>query len=127
MAEDTNEATVVSEAYAAARELLRQAEVDATRLRADADRYVRRREQEVELLIAKARRLLEVAEGRAAAMAAARAAPPAAAADHAPAPTERVAIDLNAGTAGGRLQSELDRLLAHAIGKALDRSFLHGP
>jgi hypothetical protein len=62
-APDTD-AVVVSEAYAAARELLRQAEDDATRMRAGADRYRRQREQEAELIVAKARRLLTMAEER---------------------------------------------------------------
>ena len=60
-AADTD-SSVVSEAYAAARELLRQAEEDAARIRADADRYRRQREQEAELLVGKARRLLTMAE-----------------------------------------------------------------
>jgi hypothetical protein len=64
----TTDPTVVSEAYSTARELLRQAEADAARIRADADRYKRSREQEAELLVAKARRLLTMAEERAAAI-----------------------------------------------------------
>jgi hypothetical protein len=55
---------VVSEAYAAARELLQQAETDAASIRADADRYLRQREQEAEMVVAKARRLLSMAEER---------------------------------------------------------------
>ena len=61
------EAVLVTDAYAAARELLRLAEEDAARIRADADRYRRQREQEAELIVAKARRLLTMAEERAAA------------------------------------------------------------
>jgi hypothetical protein len=60
-------AAALTEAYGSARELLRQAEDDAARIRADADRYRRQREQEAELIVAKARRLLTLAEGRAAA------------------------------------------------------------
>ena len=59
-------AAVVSEAYGAARELLRQAEEDAARIRVEADRYRRQREQEAELIVAKARRVLTMAETRAA-------------------------------------------------------------
>ncbi len=59
---------MVGEAYAAARELLRRAEDDATRVRADADRYLRQRQLEAELVVAKARRLLAIAEERAAAI-----------------------------------------------------------
>jgi hypothetical protein len=54
----------MSETYGAARELIVRAEEDAARIRAEADRYRRQREQEAELLVAKARRLLEVAEVR---------------------------------------------------------------
>ena len=61
------DAAMVSAAYGAARELLRQAEEDAARIRVEADRYRRQREQEAELLVGKARRLLEMAEERAAA------------------------------------------------------------
>jgi len=58
----------VSDAYAAARELLLVAEDDAAQIRTDADRYLRRREQEAELLVAKARRVLTSAEDKAAAI-----------------------------------------------------------
>ncbi|MFL6206108.1 MAG: hypothetical protein ACJ739_12245 [Acidimicrobiales bacterium] len=58
------DSVVVSEAYAAARDLLRHAEEDAARIRADADRYRRQREQEAELIVGKARRLLTMAEDR---------------------------------------------------------------
>ena len=58
----------LDQAFGAARALLAQAQADADRLRADADRYVRQRESEAELLVAKARRLLEAAEAQAAAI-----------------------------------------------------------
>ena len=58
----TGDAVSVSEAYVAARDLVARAEQDAARIRADADRYLRQREQEAELLVGKARRLLELAE-----------------------------------------------------------------
>jgi len=122
----------VSEAFAVARQLLQQAEADAARLRTDADRYARQREQEAELLVAKARRLLEVAEGRAASVSAAARAPQ-------PAPrhllveAQAVAptIDLDplasppdpAEPQPTRIRSDLDRMLADAIAKAFDGSF----
>lgn len=59
---------VISSAFAAARELLSQAEDDAAEVRAAADRYVRQREAEAELLVAKARRVLAAAEARSATM-----------------------------------------------------------
>ena len=65
----STDAALMSEAFSVARELLQRAEEDAARIRADADRYVRQREQEAELLVGKARRLLEVAEQTAASIA----------------------------------------------------------
>lgn len=67
----STEAPGVSEAYGAARALLAEAEAEAVRIRADADRYHRQRSQEAELLVGKARRLLAVAEQRAASLVAA--------------------------------------------------------
>jgi hypothetical protein len=122
---------VVSEAFATARELLRRAEDDAARLRADADRYVRQREQEAELLVGKARRLLEVAEQTAAAIESGavsgrplaprhlRVDPPPAS----PAATVVLDLDAEAADSARQLRSDLDRLLADAIGRAFDRSF----
>ena len=52
--------------FGPARELLERAEADARGARADADRYVRLREQEAEMLVAKARRVLTAAEQKAA-------------------------------------------------------------
>lgn len=110
-------ASEVSDAYAAARELLRRAADDADGIRAEADLYSRRREQEVELLVAKARRLLEVAEEKAAAMAAGGPAPP--------------ALDLDALVAeederAPAVPTALDQLLRSAIGRAVDKSFAVG-
>jgi hypothetical protein len=139
---------VVREAYAAARELLHRAEAQAEQVRSDADRYARRREQEVELLVAKARRLLEVAERRAAAIESAAGhrddAPPPRhlrrEARHGPvraetgptsaAPLPRedadgATLDLDAPDAR-RIRTDLDRLLAEAIAHAVDRSFATG-
>jgi hypothetical protein len=53
-------------AFWAARELLEGAELDAGRTRAEAARYARQREQEADLLVQKARRLLVAAEQKAA-------------------------------------------------------------
>ena len=124
---------VVSEAFATARELLRRAEDDAARLREEADRYVRQREQEAELLVGKARRLLEIAEQTAAAIesgaVAGRPAPRHLRVDPPPAPLAApVVLDLDAEAAdsGRQLRSDLDRLLADAIGRAFDRSFRSG-
>jgi hypothetical protein len=114
---------VLSETFAAARELLRVAEEDAARIRADADRYMRQREQEAELLIGKARRLLAMAEQRAVTIAAARqdvvidldaaeTPPPAAAVEEQPPRHLRPPAP-----------SGLDGILASAIAKAVDRSF----
>ena len=145
----SGDAAVVREAYAAARELLRRAEEHAEQVRGDADRYARRREQEVELLVAKARRLLEVAEGRAAAIESG-VVPPGAGGppprhlrqDDAhvtqPADIDLTAADLRSADAEAaaldpapartmRIQSDLDRLLAQAIAHAVDRSFTTGP
>ena len=140
----STDAAVVSDAFAAARDLLRSAEGEAVRLRADADRYVRQREQEAEILVAKARRLLAVAEEKAASMIATprvetpgRATTPARVDDlgagdaprtadldviegerasAAPATDGAIAVDRSVPTG-------LDRILASAIGKAVDRAF----
>jgi hypothetical protein len=118
----SEDALVLSETFAAARELLRSAEEDAARIRADADRYMRQREQEAELLIGKARRVLAMAEQRAATITArhdvvidldATEAPPAAAAVE-----EQPPRHLRAPAPSG-----LDGILASAIAKAVDRSF----
>jgi hypothetical protein len=125
---------VVSEAFATARELLRRAEDDAARLREEADRYVRQREQEAELLVGKARRLLAIAEQTAAAIESGAVAGPPPAPRHLrvdPRPVSPIApvvLDLDAEAADSALQlrSDLDRLLADAIGRAFDRSFRSG-
>jgi hypothetical protein len=111
----STDAAVVSQAYAAARDLLRQAEEDAARIRADADRYRRQREQEAELIVGKARRLLEMAEQRAVApqplLVDLDAPPPAA-----PQVEERV------GAPTGRVESALDAILATAVSNAIHRA-----
>ena len=128
----TNE-PVVSEAFAAARELLRRAEDDAARMRADAHRYVRQREQEAELLVGKARRLLEIAEQTAASIESTAARdsqrpPRHLRVDGSDDPADDpVVLDLDAAAAEpSRLRSDLDRLLADAIGRAVDQSFPSG-
>lgn len=111
----------VSDAFLAARELLRTAEEEAAQRRAEVNRYVRQREQEAELLVAKARRLLAMAEERAAALQAAPAADPAP-----PAPTadeDRPDPGVDPRGAQRPEPTGLDGVLASAIAKALDRSF----
>lgn len=56
----------IAGALEAARQLLALAEAEAATLRAEAEAHARRRTQEAELLVAKARRVLEAAEARAA-------------------------------------------------------------
>ena len=113
------DATVVTEAFATARELLQRAEEDAALIRADADRYRRQREQEAELLVGKARRLLLLAESKAAQITAA-----------APAP---LVVDVDAAAAepgradpvraqGRRSRSQLDSILATAVSNAVHRA-----
>lgn len=140
----STDAVVVSEAFAVARELLRSAEEEAVRLRADADRYVLQREQEAEILVAKARRLLAVAEEKAASMIATprvetpgRATTPARVDDlgagDAPQTIGRPAIEGERASAAPAtdgaiavdrpVPTGLDRILASAIGKAVDQAF----
>ena len=110
---------VISDAFVAARELLKSAEDDAARLRADVDRYVRQREQEAELLVAKARRLLAMAEERAASLASGAAAQVVDLDAPLTVPSPRSAPDVPARSE----PTGLDGILASAINKALDRSF----
>ena len=108
----------VTEAYAAARDLLRQAEEDAARIRAEADRYRRQREQEAELIVGKARRVLEMAEGRAAAP------KPVAVVDvDAPAVPEAPGAGSEpAPVRAGGAESALDAILATAVSNAVHRA-----
>jgi hypothetical protein len=111
---------VVSDAFVAARELLRGAEEEAARLRADVDRYVRQREQEAELLVGKARRLLAMAEERAASIEAGEASRPTPVD-----PTTESDRSPDLGTPDEPARPEptgLDAVLASAIAKALDGS-----
>jgi len=127
------DAVLVSEAFSTARELLQRAEADAARIRADADRYRRQREQEAELLVSKARRLLEVAEERAAGLSATP--PPMVIDVDAPipvpdaAPAEAWRLDDPPGldhepVAPGSLRtpSDLDSILATAVSNAISRA-----
>jgi hypothetical protein len=111
----------VTEAYSAARELLERAEQDAARIRSEADRYRRQREQEAELLVAKARRLLEMAEARAATIAA----PPAVGATAEPAVVDLAGLETADGDAPV-VPTGLDRMLRSAITRAFDGSFHFG-
>jgi hypothetical protein len=124
------ESAEVSEAYAAARALLERAEQDAARIRGEADRYRRQREQEAELLVAKARRLLAAAELRAASISRAAATAP-------PAPNPgggeaAMVVDLPAAEApegDGQahvIPTGLDRMLQSAIERAVDGSYQFG-
>jgi hypothetical protein len=112
----------VSEAFGAARGLLDTAAADAAQRREDAERYARQREQEADLLVQKARRLLLAAEEKAAVIVAT--ARQLALAD------DRV-IDLDA-LGGSRdpaapdqdgIPSRLDELLASAISHAVSDAF----
>ena len=115
------DSAVISDAFVAARELLRRAEEDAAGIRADVDRYVRQREQEAELIVAKARRLLTMAEDRAASMDAG--AVPAAGPAAGPAAVEVVDAERAAATADRSQPAGIDGMLAAAIAKAFDKSF----
>ncbi len=105
----------MTEAYGAARELIDRAEEDAARIRSDADRYRRQREQEAELLVAKARRLLAIAEQKAVLIGQTPRAP-------------RV-IDLTAEGAPSHepvdtlVPTGLDSMLRSAIARAFDSSY----
>lgn len=133
----------ISEAFAAARELLSRAHDDAAEVRAAADRYVRQREAEAELLVAKARRVLAAAEARSSTMPRAPA-PPAASADE-----PDLVIDLDALAASPAepvppsparrsvrpvveaTRSEgadgFDGILASAVSRAVDRALTPEP
>ena len=114
------EVAAVTEAYASARELLERAEEDAAQIRFDADRYRQQREQEAELLVAKARRLLAVAEQKAVVIG--------------QTPVETQLIDLGDRPAADPAEDEdaslptgLDRMLKSAISRAFEGSFTFGP
>lgn len=119
-------ATDVSEAFGVARGLLETAAADAAQRREDAERYARQREQEADLLVQKARRLLFAAEEKAAVIVAtARQLDP---------EDDRV-IDLDA-LGGSRdpaspdqdgIPSRLDELLASAISHAVSDAFAPDP
>jgi hypothetical protein len=130
----------VTEAFAAARELLQGATQEADRTRADADRYARQREQEAELLVAKARRLLAAAEEKAALIiATARAQAPAVAAGEGLALDDLTtgaplapSLDLDAdrpvvAAARRSAPTELDRMLASAIAHAVEATLPADP
>jgi hypothetical protein len=116
------------DAVAEALALLRDAEAAAGRCRHEADQYARQRQNEADLLVAKARRLLVAAEEKAGVIVA----------------TARVqaqqVIDLDALTAStdavgqivapdattlSHVPTRLDSLLATAIANAVDHAFHH--
>lgn len=111
---------VTNRPIAAAMVLLAEAEVVAGAIRAQADHYARQREAEADLLIQKARRVLVAAEAKAEVIVTTARAQ----AD----PGGRVTLDLDAVAAEERgpegSESELDRLLEAAIGRALDNALL---
>lgn len=114
--------------FGGARELGERVEADARRARADADRYVRLREQEAEMLVAKARRLLIAAEQKAAVIiATARAQVADGALDLTePAAEDDIGRVIAPGAARlylGDHPTRLDRLLASAIAHAVDDTF----
>jgi hypothetical protein len=124
----TTEAAAVRDAYATARELLLRAEEDAARIRAEADRYVRQRHLEVELVVAKARRLLAIAEERAAALDAGTA-PLAPAASSAAEPDTVIDLtgddavrDSDPAPGVGRRSTGFDSILAGAVSRAIERA-----
>lgn len=118
-------ASPIGDALDAARRLLAAADVEAARLRADAGQHAMRREQEAELLIAKARRVLEAAEARASVIvAAARSS----AAAGPPVVDLRSDVDLTSVGLGparrvGPGGNRFDSLLAAAIANAVDDAF----
>ena len=106
---------------AAAMVLLAEAEVVAGAIRAGADHYARQREAEADLLVQKARRVLVAAEAKAEVIVAT------ARATVNPSGTttldlDALAVDRSAEAASP--ESELDRLLEAAIGRALDNALL---
>ena len=111
-------------AFGAARELLDHAAAEAARLRAEAEHYARQREQEAELLIQKARRLLHAAEEKAAVIVASA---------RSERDDDRRVIDLDALHRAGAspaaaegIPSRFDDLLASAIAHAVTDAFAEG-
>ena len=117
----------VTEAYGAARELLDRAEEDAARIRHDADRYRQQREQEAELLVAKARRLLAVAEQKAVVIGQTPAEAQVIDLDGPPDPTRGGPVASARGAEDADAPTGLDRMLQSAISRAFEGSFTVGP
>jgi hypothetical protein len=117
----------VTEAYGAARELLDRAEEDAARIRHDADRYRQQREQEAELLVAKARRLLAVAEQKAVVIGQTPAEAQVIDLDDPPDPARGGRGSSAVGTEDAGSPTGLDRMLMSAISRAFEGSFTFGP
>lgn len=129
----THEATTTPEAVddvtnrpiAAAMVLLAEAEVVAGAIRAQADHYARQREAEADLLVQKARRVLVAAETKAEVIVstarATAASPSAVTLD-----LDALAVDHPQGSdpSDDPAESELDRLLEAAIGRAVNTALL---
>lgn len=112
-------------AFGAARELIDGAEHDADRTRAEAMLYARRREQEAELLIQKARRVLVAAEERAAVIVETARAQAASGIDQVIDLDElsRIIAPYASVLQSGAAASRLDEMLASAIANAVTDAF----
>lgn len=125
----SDEATTTPEAVedgtnnpiAAAMVLLAEAEVVAGAIRAQADHYARQREAEADLLVQKARRVLVAAEAKAEVIVATARAKTESS-DTTTLDLDALAADRSPGSDPS--ESELDRLLEAAIGRALDNALL---
>jgi hypothetical protein len=114
------------EGYAAARELIEAAQQEAERTLADAQRRARSRELEADLLVNKARRLLEAAEAKAAVItAAARAEAAGAVIDLTGSDDLRRVIAPDATRlARGSITARIDRIVASAVSQAVDEAIV---
>jgi hypothetical protein len=115
--------------FGSERELVERAIAEARAAKADADRYVRQREQEADLLVAKARRVLVAAEQKAAVIISTARTQ---AADGTLDLTQLESADDDIGRViapgasrlyVGNHPSRLDRMLASAISQAVDDTF----
>jgi hypothetical protein len=114
--------------FGVARELIERAEADARTTRVEAERYARLREQEAEMLVAKARRLLAAAEQKAAVIIATARAQVADGTIDLTAFDEPEQIGRFIAPGAARLfrdghPTRLDRMLASAITHAVDDTF----
>ncbi len=116
------------EVLATAQALLEQARAEAERRREDADRYVRQREEEAAVLVAKARRVLRAAEEKAGVIIAVARAQALGTVGLRDGEADDEEVGRVIAPAAARLhqdgqQSRLDRLLATAIESAVDDTF----